>query len=214
MTTHSQTDQSALAAATVVAAAVATQAAPPPAVTELVEKIKSPDDAVRGPAWQQAGPLGAPAVKPLAEVATHQNFEVARAAKRALWKIVRHVGRPGADPERQAVVAQLIPLIAQGDPNVRREYVWMLSEIGDDQAVEPLAALCVDKDLREDARAALQRIPGDKSLAALKSALATAPEDYKPALAVSLRVRGVQVPGYPSQKLVPTKKTDVKAVSA
>jgi hypothetical protein len=90
----------------------------------------------------------------------------------------------------------------------------MLSEIGDDKAVDPLAALLTDKDLREDARAALQRIPGKKSLAALKAALATAPEDYKPAIAVSLRVRGVPVAGYPSKKLVPTKKTNVKAVSA
>jgi HEAT repeat protein len=211
MTTKHQIEQAGLAATVTLAAAAH---AAPADLTEIIEKIKNPDDAIRGPAWQQAGPFGAPAVKPLAEITTHQNFEVARAAKRALWKIVRQAGRPGADKDRQAVAAELIPLLAQGDPNARREFVWMLSEIGDDTAVDPIAALLAEKDLREDARAALQRIPGDKSLAALQSALTTAPGDYKPAIAVSLRVRGVQVVGYPSEKLVPTKKTNVKAVSA
>ena len=89
----------------------------------------------------------------------------------------------------------------------------MLSEIADDEAVGPVAAMLLDQTLREDARATLQRIPGDKSLAALKAALANAPEDYKPAIAVSLRARGEKVAGYPSQKLAPTKSTAVKPVS-
>lgn len=193
-----------LTAAAVTAGAL--RAADNNAVSDLIEKIQSTDDKIRGPAWQSAAPLGAPAVKPLAQVAlTSPEMEVARAAKRALWKIVRQAGRPGADKERKAVEAELIPLLTAGEPNVRREFVWMLSEIGGDPAVKPLAALLADKDLREDARAALQRIPGRPSLAALKSALETAPVDYRPAIAVSLRVRGVKVKEYPDQKLVPTR---------
>ena len=34
-------------------------------VSELIDKIKSKDDKVRGAAWQSAGLLGVPAVKPL-----------------------------------------------------------------------------------------------------------------------------------------------------
>jgi len=203
------TQTSKTASLTAVAATLTTgalHAAENNAVNDLIEKIKSPDDKVRGPAWQSAAPLGAPAVKPLAEVAlTSTEMEVARAAKRALWKIVRQAGRPGADKERKAVEAELVPLLTAGEPNVRREFVWMLSEIGGDASVQPLAALLADKDLREDARAALQRIPGGKSLSALKSALKTAPVDYRPAIAVSLRVRGVKVKEYPDQKLVPTR---------
>jgi HEAT repeat protein len=192
-----------------VAAALTTgalNAADSNAVNDLIEKIKSPDDKVRGPAWQSAASCGPAAVKPLAEVALNSpEMEVARAAKRALWKIVRQAGRPGADEERKAVEAELIPWLTTGEPNVRRDFVWMLSEIGGDPSVKPLAALLADKDLREDARAALQRIPGRQSLAALKSALETAPADYRPAIAVSLRVRGVKVKDYPDQKLVPTR---------
>lgn len=200
--------------ASLVAAAAAvitetTHAADAAAVSELIEKIKSPDDKVRGPAWQAAAPLGAPAIKPLAEVAlSGAEMEVTRAAKRAMWKIVRHASRPKADKEQAAVEAALLPLLASGEPNVRREFVWMLSEIGGNDSVAPLAALLADKDLREDARAALQRIPGRKSLAALKSALKTAPEDYRPAIAVSLRARGETVKEYPSQKLVPTRPVE------
>jgi HEAT repeat protein len=198
-----------LPAPRLVAAAVALAAAAPAAetasVNELIARIKDKDDKVRGPAWQGAGTAGAPAVQPLAAVTADPDFEIARAAKRALWQIVRHAGRPGADTEARAVVAELLPLLTQGDSNLRREYVWMLSEIGGDESVGPLSALLAGKELREDARAALQRIPGRKSLDALKAALKTAPEDYRPAIAVSLRARGEKVTGYPSRKLVPTR---------
>ncbi len=81
----------------------------------------------------------------------------------------------------------------------------MLSEIGDQDAVKPLTALFKDRDTREDARAVLERIPGQASLDALQAALGSVPEEFKPAIANSLRVRGVKVSGYPSQKLVPTR---------
>jgi hypothetical protein len=88
----------------------------------------------------------------------------------------------------------------------------MLSEIAGDEAVEPVAALLKNKELREDARMVLQRIPGRTSLGALKSALRSAPEDFKFAIAQSLRNRGARVSGYPSQKMVPTRKTKVEPV--
>lgn len=201
----------ALAAATSAALTSAALAAEPAAVAELVAKIKSPDDAIRGPAWQNAGPLGAPAMVPLGEVMTVTHFEVARSARRAIERIVRHAGRPGADAERRAVAAELVKLLGHASPNVRRHALWMLSEIGEDPAVEPMAALLADPELREDARCALERLPGAAATAALKKALATAPEDFKYALAHSLRMRGERVEGYPSRKRVPTKATRVKA---
>ena len=198
--------ETAVAATTLTALASTARAAEAASVSELIEQIKSKDDKIRGPAWQGAAPFGAPAIKPLGEVALSETeFEVVRSAKRAMWKIVRHAGRPKADNERGAVEAALIPLLAKGEANVRRDFVWMLSEIGGDDSVPALAALLAEKDLREDARAALQRIPGRKSLKALKDALKTAPEDYRPAIAVSLRARGEKVKEYPSQKLVPTR---------
>jgi HEAT repeat protein len=183
------------------------------AVADLVAKIGDKDDKVRAEARDNAGEVGAPAVNVLAGVMTDPDFEVARAAKRALWKIVRHAGRPGADGERKPVVAELIALLGEKrDVPVRREAMWMLSEISGDEAVDPVAALLSDKELREDARMVLERLPGEESLAALRKALRAVPPEFKINIAQSLRARGVKVRGFPCRKLVPTRKTSLKPV--
>ena len=58
----------------------------------LIERIRNPDDAVSGAAWQNAGPYGAPAVAPLALLMANGDFELARKARRALC---RSAGRAG-----------------------------------------------------------------------------------------------------------------------
>jgi HEAT repeat protein len=142
---------------------------------------------------------------------TDNDPEVARAAIRGLWKLVRHAGRPKAGAERKAVRAELVTLLGDDQPvSVRREVLWMLSEIGGRKSVGAIAALLSNRQLREDARMALQRIPNKKALAALKEAMDTAPDDFKPNIAQSLRQRGLKIEGLACVKLVPTKKTNVK----
>jgi HEAT repeat protein len=175
------------------------------AVGDLVARLRSKNDNVRGDAWQQAGPFGAAAVGPVSALWTDADFETARSAKRAAWNIVHYAGRPGADDEGRLVEAALLPLLARGEPVVRREAAWMLSEIGGDDSVAPLAALLNDLEVRDDARCALERLPGMKAVNALRTALGTVPEDFRYAVAESLRKRGETVAGYPSRKLVPTK---------
>jgi HEAT repeat protein len=178
-------------------------------IQSLIERIKSPDDAISGTAWQSAGPYGAAVVKPLAALMGDGNFELARKGKRALYLVVRHAGRPGAGEERQGVGRELIVVVGSGPSRVRRDVVWMLSEIGSAGAVEAIAALLADQELREDARCALTRLPEPGAVTALKAAFAAAPEDFKYALAESLRQRGEKVEGYPSRKLMPTAQTSV-----
>ena len=151
----------------------------------------------------------------VAQMKDEQDFERARSAKRQLWQQVRHVGRPGADPERIALAEQLTTLLKQ-DPSigVRRELLWMLSEIGGDDCVVSIAQLLQHPELREDARMSLERIPGDASLAALRTGLETVPEDFRLNVAQSLRARGQEVAGLPCEKLKPTKATQVKPVEA
>jgi len=198
------------AAATAVFAGTA-GAARKKAVDKLIAGIRDDDDKVRAEAWLGAGKVGAAAVKPLAKVMTDKEFEVARAAKRGLWKIVRYAGRPGAGNEKRAVVGELINLLGDEQPvPVRREVLWMLSEIGDRKSIKPIAALLSNRELREDTRMVLQRIPSKSALAALKDGLKAAPEDFKLNIAQSLRQRGVKVSGLPCVKLVPSKKTNVR----
>lgn len=181
-----------------------------PGIQGLIERIRSPDEAISGAAWQNAGPYGAAAVEPLAALMADEDFELARKAKRALYRVVRYVGAPAATQERKAVERQLILVLGSSPSQVRREVVWMLSEIGTARAVGPMAALLADDELREDARCALTRHPAPGAVAALKSAFAAATGESKFALAESLRQRGEKVAGYPSRKLVPTAPTQVK----
>ena len=175
----------------------------------MIKRIRSSDEAVSGAAWQSAGPYGAAAVEPLAALMAEEDFELARKAKRALYLVVRHVGPPAAAQERKAVERQLILVLGSGPSRVRREVVWMLSEIGSDRAIGPMAALLADPELREDARCALTRHPARRAVAALRSAFLAASGDFKYALAESLRQRGEKIVSYPSRKLVPTAQTKV-----
>jgi HEAT repeat protein len=176
---------------------------------QFLENIKSADEAVRADAWMNAAAMGPEVLAPLAALVTHQPLEVTRAAKRAMWKIVHAAGAPGA-ANRKETSAQLVVIVTGDYPDeVRREVMWMISEISDSEAVEPVAAFLQREPLREDARLVLQRIPGRQAVSALQAAFEKAPESFKFALAESLRDRGVDVEGYPSQKLVPKKATHV-----
>jgi len=181
------------------------------AVGELLAGIRNASDKVRTEAWLNAGKAGAPAVKPLAAVMTDSDLEVARAATRALWRLVRDAAWPRANKQKQAVEIELIGLLGDKNPvSVRREVLWMLSEIGGRNSIKAVARLLKNSELREDARMALERIPAKGATAALQAGFEAAPEDFKANMAQSLRKRGQEVTGYPCQKLVPKKKTDLK----
>lgn len=185
---------------------------------ELITKIKSDSPDTRTEAWLAAGEVGAPAIKPLASLVATGDLEVGRTAKRAMVKIVHTAGAPDAPAQqRQQVERELAALLGDGQPaSVGREVLWMISELcgGKGSIPDKVAGLLRNQELREDARCCLERIPGDKSLAALKAALKTVPDDFKINIAQSLRARGVEVSEekYPCQKLVPTKKTAVEPV--
>lgn len=144
---------------------------------------------------------------------TDGDIDVSRAAGRAMWKIVRQAGRPQAEAQRRDVVRQLLSILGDKPaPIVYRQVLWMLSEIGGDESVETISSLLANPVAREDASMALERIPGDRSLAALRAALKAVPDDFKPNIAQSLRARGIQVDGFPSEKLRPDKPARAKSL--
>lgn len=182
-------------------------------LAKLIESIQSTDDAVRAVARNNAGAVGAKGVAPLAKIAAGDDVEIARAANRAIQNIVYRAGRPGADDEAKAVAAELFKLLGDSQPlQSRRDVLWMIWQIAGEEAVEAIVPLLFHAELHEDARMALERLPGDKPTTALKAALEAADEPDKPALAHSLRKRGVDVPGVPDLRLVPTKITSVQPV--
>lgn len=184
-------------------------------VDNLIAKIKDKSDKLRAEGWLGAGKVGAAAVKPLAAVTTSgdSDLEVARAAKRALWQIVHDFGLIEDDDKRKAILDEFQALLTDDWPDAfRREVLWMLSEIGGDSSVESITAVLKTKRLLDDARCALERIPGEASLAALKAALDDVPNGYKNNIAHALRVRGVEpgVDKYPEENLIPTTPIPTK----
>jgi HEAT repeat protein len=180
----------------------------PLTVDALIAMIKDRNDKTRAEGWTRAGEVGAEAVKPLAAVMTSGDAdrEVALAARRALWRIVRHAGRPGGSQECAALLPAIYALLDDAWPEMlRRETLCMLSEIGGPESVSTIAGCLKSSELLEDARTALERIPGDDSLKALSEALSNVPAKYRNRIAQSLRVRGVQLSEelYPDTKLVP-----------
>ncbi len=154
---------------------------------EFLDKIKSPDANVRYAAWRAAGPLGAQAVASLADLMASTDKGVAKAAQGALQAIVHHAGRPGAGGEARAVSEELLKVAASTRPRMMRtDALNWLGFIGDRRAVPEIAKLLEDAEVREDARMALERIPGREAQRALERALETAPADFKPNVEQSL----------------------------
>lgn len=188
----------------------------PLTLEKLLELLKSNDPLVRRDAWLKAGPLGGDALPSLADLAGKAELEVSRASNRAMWQIVRYAGAPGRETERQGVVEALGELVVDTRLTVqlRRDMVWMLSEIIADEEIDESIAfsLLKDPDLQEDVRMALQRVAGPKAVGLLKAALQQAEGDFKAALACSLRKCQVAIEEPPCPKLVPRKQTRVKPV--
>jgi hypothetical protein len=180
-------------------------------VEELKTGIQSGEAEVRTSAWRSAGEVGAPAIAVLIPLTQAADAEVARAAMRGLWAVVRHAGRPGAEEERAAVTQVLLPILAAEHPaTLRRDVAWMLSEIATDADVAAMKGYLGDPVLMEDMRCVIERIPGEASVAALQEALESADDAFKPSLAQGLRARDVEVDGIPCVKLVPTRSTAVE----
>ncbi len=74
---------------------------------------------------------------------------------------------------------------------VRVETLKWLALVGDNESIPALVKLLQDPIVREDARLALERIPGDASLAALTAAAASAQDDFKSNLNQSIYMRKV-----------------------
>jgi len=182
---------------------------------EILDGLRGNDDQQRADALDAGRKLGAGGIVPIAPLLGDDETEVRRAGKRALESIVHDAGKGGAlGAQATEVEAQLIRALKQAKADqARRDLIWFLSEVGGQPAVDTLAPLLQEKPVREDARCSLERIPLSTAVAALKTAFANAPEDYKFALAESLRNRGEKIEGYPSRRLVPTKSTEVKPVA-
>jgi HEAT repeat protein len=164
-----------------------------PDLKTTLEQIKSEDMKVRYAAFNAAGPLGPQAVAPLADLMKEDVRTVGRDAMLALQNIVNYTGRPGAQAEAKAVTEELMKVASS--PNhprfVRVDTLTWIGYIGGPDAVPGLVKLLDDRVIREEARTALERIPGDESLAALNAAAQKVTTDFRKNIQQSIRNRSL-----------------------
>jgi hypothetical protein len=179
-------------------------------VAELIQTLQGGDSEKRTQAWFECGPLGATAIPRLVALwgDADAGLEVQRAARNAVFQIVRFSSRPETGKSRIRVTMELNRLVeANGPAQIRRELLWLLSEIAGDESLPALSRLLAQTAVREEACMALERIPGKRSLKILESSLRQSPVDFKPVLAAALARRGHKPSGVDSPRLAPRAQT-------
>ena len=157
----------------------------------FLAQIADPSPHVRTEAWTSAHVVGAPAIAPLAELAEAGDPAVGHAALKAIETIAAHAGRPEAGAEREAAAQALAEAIqASSDDQVRRELLHCLGLVATHAETPLLGSLLLDPAVGEDARIALERMPGTPATRALVAGLQAASPDVQIRLAAALGHRG------------------------
>lgn len=159
-----------------------------PALGSFMSQIRHGDALARASAIAEAHLVGTPAIIPLGETLGDENPAAAKAANYALEAVVAHAGRPGAREEADAATRSLLTLTERKYPwRVRSAAIHLLGLIGGRAAVPTLERLLADSEVRDEARMALERLPDRSAEAALRRAMAAAPEEFRAAIQQSLR---------------------------
>ena len=174
---------------------------------KFLAMMRSADAAERYIGWQSAGPYGADVINVLAELAASSDKGVALSATGAMEKIAHYAGRPGAKIEAEKATREFLKVANSAHPRmVRANAINLIGMIGDNRAIGGLVRLMKDMELREDARLALERIPGNLAETALKELAKAADEtkeEFGSNLKQSLYSRNLQAK---TVGLLPTQK--------
>jgi HEAT repeat protein len=156
----------------------------------LLTNIKHGDTTARMAAVRHAALVGTDALLPLGRVYAGTDSASGKAAFEAMKRIAYNAGRPGAPEEAKAASESLLTLTsAVHSRQVRADALELLGIVGSATEVKAIAALMDDKEVGEDARLALQRIPGKAAEDALRAAARGAGSDRRAAIELSLRHR-------------------------
>jgi len=160
-------------------------------VGALIAQIQGPDEAQRMAAVEAlASARLADAIGPLFGLLEGANRDADVAARLAIARIVYRASAPNT-ANRSAVASALAQVAASpGRVGVRRHALRMVSFVGRDEVVPVLTALLKDHEVREMARWALLRIPGDKVTQAFLKAVPAASGEFKAGLINALAARG------------------------
>jgi len=159
-------------------------------IGSFIEKLGSQDAKVRAEAFENAAAIGPQAIPALKPLLGSSDKAVAGAALIALEKIVGPTTRRGTETDRRTASAALCKLAKSDLPvGARHRVLRCLALAGKDEAVPTLADLLRDRDVREMARWALERIPGDAAGKAIVDALDYADGEFRAALIKTIGIK-------------------------
>lgn len=174
----------------VILMATVTVAQVPSELTEVLQQLQSPDNAVRLQALERAPKLGATLIPRLVPLLTHQDWRVQRAAQIVLETIAAHATKTNTK-DRREVINALLTLTKPDCPlPVRKVALQALSICATDEAVPSLATLLNDEQVRDDALAALKQIRSSAAAKAIANAAANAKGEWLRALLATLGEMG------------------------
>jgi HEAT repeat protein len=182
-----------------------------------LQRLQSPDAGVREAAWLEAARYGPGAIRPLGGLMAGEDKTSGRAARLAMEVIVSDAGAPGAGGKRAAVSRAICEVLKSEQPAATRAVeMRMLGLVGGDEVVPTLVGLLADKDVADDARQALERIPGQAATMALLQALSAAPVERKPGFVNSLgrRCAAEAVPTLTALAAGPDEPVRIAALAA
>ena len=152
----------------------------------VLQQLQSQDNATRLQAIERAPEFRAAIIPHLPSLLTHQDWRVQRAGQIVLENIATRTAKLGAK-ERRDVINALLALTKPNQPiSVRKAAVNALGICGTDEAVQILASLLKDEQVRDDALAALKQIGSTAAAKAIADAAATAKGEWQRALLATL----------------------------
>ncbi len=162
-------------------------------LNEYLSRIQSTDAGIRYYAWKSSALQKADAVAPLAKLACSSDKGVAKAANAALPILAHNSARPGAYEEAESTANELLKVAENSEYThmVRANALHLAGCIAPAQLVPKIAKLLAIEELREEARMAIERIPGNPSTHALKAGLKSTPENFHKNIEQSLHNRSL-----------------------
>lgn len=161
-------------------------------VDMFINKIKSQDVWEQYEGWLWADDIGAKALPELGKMYSEDDQRLQRAAEESLDKIVHSVGADPNDSRRNDVIAELVKFTQSDSKDLKVYGIRALSYIGDEKVIQRIRPFLEDKDLREEAVFALERIPGEAPDITLVAALNEVDDDFKPRIIYALGRRKVE----------------------
>lgn len=160
------------------------------AIQTVITDIEHGDVHAREAAVQQAALVGTSVIPLLLGLYRSDDPAVVKAASEALRRSVHNACRSGSGSERAAATKALLEGVGADAPRKQRvDSLYLLGFAASEGEADTLAKQLADPDMREYARLALERIPGRKVDAALRTAISSAPSDFRANLELSLKAR-------------------------